>query len=267
MQAYCLDIIKKHDPDRFLLSLFVPYEHRPALWALFVFNYEIAKTREVVSETQIGLIRLQWWREAIAEIYDGKTPREHQVVEALAEIIKTYDLPREEFDNLIYAREFDLEGVAPANMEGFINYCDFTNTPLNRLVLRIIGESEDESILKAVSVHYAAIGLVRAVSYMRMQGRVMLPADILAQNNLSEKKMLDFREEEKISQVVKEVLSGINQFRYGQNMPKTRFLKAMRKMAALYANQIESVQGNVYDSRLGIAPRFMALRLWGASHF
>lgn len=265
--TYSGNIVRQQDSDRFLLSLMAPARCRAALWALFAFNYEIAKTREVVTETQIGLIRLQWWREAISEIYEGQTLREHEIVKALARAIHDYNLPRPLFENLIYAREFDLEGVAPANMDGFIHYCDFTTTPLNALALQIIGESEDESVLKAISVHYAAVGLVRAVSYMRTQGRVMLPADILAKNNLSEKKMLDFKEKENLSKVIKQVLDGINQFRYAQTLPKTRFAKAAAQMAALYANQIESVQHDIYDPRITIPPSLMALRIWVRSRF
>ena len=79
--TYCGNLVRQQDPDRFLLSLFVPAKVRPALWALYAFNYEIAKTREVVSETATGLIRLTWWREAIDEIYQGRPVRQHQVVQ------------------------------------------------------------------------------------------------------------------------------------------------------------------------------------------
>ena len=52
--SYCGETVRKHDPDRFLLSMFAPPESREALWALYAFNHEIAKTREVVTETQVA---------------------------------------------------------------------------------------------------------------------------------------------------------------------------------------------------------------------
>ena len=124
--TYCGNIVRQQDSDRYLLSLFAPAKHRHALWALFAFNCEIAKTREVVSETTIGLIRLQWWRDAIAEIYEGKPVRQHEVVQPLAQAIKNYHLPRDLFDTLIYAREFDLEDVIPSNIAGLRTYCEKT---------------------------------------------------------------------------------------------------------------------------------------------
>lgn len=260
--TYSGNIVRQQDSDRFLLSLLMPARYRPALWALFAFNYEIAKTREVVTETQIGLIRLQWWRDAIAEIYDGEKVREHKVVGELAQAIRNYDLPRENFDNLIYAREFDLEGQAPANLEGMINYCDFTTTPLYDLACRITDESSDESILKAVSVRYALTGLLRAVPYMRTQRRVMLPQDLLAKNNTSVQKIIDFNEKEKIAKVVSEILEHTNQLRNDQSVKKSGFLRAADSLANLYLRQIESVQGDVFNPRIVPPPRFMALRLW-----
>ena len=51
--SYCGEMVRKHDPDRFLLSLFMKPDRREALWALYAFNHEIARTREVVTETKI----------------------------------------------------------------------------------------------------------------------------------------------------------------------------------------------------------------------
>ena len=271
MTSDCSDIIRKHDPDRFLLSLFVPRAARASLWALFAFNYEIAKTREVVSDTTIGLIRLQWWRDAIAEIYaedsKSKAVRRHEVVQPLAEAIKTYDLPREDFEGLIYAREFDLEGVAPSNLEGLINYCDYTTVPLMRLALKIIGEEEEEAVLRRVSVHYALVGTLRAVPYMREQRRLMLPQNIMSKNNVSEQEFFDFNRFEKLPDVVIEALGGVKELRNASSVPKTRFLKAMLAMTILYEQQVRGASYDVFDPSLRLQPKFFALRLWVKSFF
>ena len=71
------------DPDRYLCALFADAPRRGALFALILFNAEIARVREVVSEPMLGQIRLQWWREAIDEIYRGQG-RRHEVADPLA---------------------------------------------------------------------------------------------------------------------------------------------------------------------------------------
>ena len=58
-------LVRRHDPDRFLTALFAPPDKRDDLLALYAFNHELARAREVVSEPPLALIRLQWWREVV----------------------------------------------------------------------------------------------------------------------------------------------------------------------------------------------------------
>jgi phytoene synthase len=257
MTSYCFDYVKKTDADRFILALMAPQQHRDALMTLFAFNQEIAKTREVVSETTIGLIRLQWWRDAIGEIYDGKEPRHHAVISPLAQMIHDYDLPREPFDSLIYAREFDLEGVAPANQDGLVNYCDFTNAPLNILTLKVLHEEENEDVIRQNSINHALVGLTRALPNMLSQRRVIIPQDVMAAYRLDEVKLLDTNQKEKLPKIVEELL-GLCDFTH---RPTSKFLKRVHKMNRLYVNQIKSVNYDVFDPRLSVPPKFLALRL------
>ena len=70
-------------PFLFALSLFVSLllyaesTPREALLALYGFNYEVARVREVVSEPMLGHIRLQWWRDVISAAFSGEPPRRH----------------------------------------------------------------------------------------------------------------------------------------------------------------------------------------------
>src|SRR5579862_1420843 len=93
--------LQRNDRDRFQTALFAPGERRDALFALYAFNFEVARIREVTREPMIGRIRLQWWRDAIAEIYAGATPRRHDIAEALAGSIRDHRLSRARFDALL----------------------------------------------------------------------------------------------------------------------------------------------------------------------
>ena len=168
----CGELIRRHDPDRFLLSMFAPADTRPALWALFAFNHEIAKTRDVVSETQMGMIRLQWWRERIEQLYKEHSGEDsHEILGPLALAIKKYSLPEADFDTLLYAREFDLEDVLPADIEGVLNYADFTTRPLMNLALRIVGDDPTQEPVQAASINYALAGLLRSVVFCAQNRR------------------------------------------------------------------------------------------------
>ncbi|MGC8470218.1 MAG: squalene/phytoene synthase family protein, partial [Acetobacteraceae bacterium] len=58
--------LRARDPDRFLCALFAPPDRRWALFALYGFNHELARAREVAAEPTLALIRLAWWREVLA---------------------------------------------------------------------------------------------------------------------------------------------------------------------------------------------------------
>jgi phytoene synthase len=60
--------LQAQDPDRYLSTLFASSNLRPALFALYAFDHEIARIRHIVREPMAGLIRLQWWRDALDAI-------------------------------------------------------------------------------------------------------------------------------------------------------------------------------------------------------
>lgn len=260
---YSAELIRQHDPNRFLISLLMPAKHRVALWALFAFNYEIAKTREVVSEQTIGLIRLQWWRDAIAEIYEGRQPRKHEIVSALAEMIRVYNLDRELFDNLIYAREFDLEGVAPANLEGLLNYCHFTSTPLHQLVMSVLGHEVKAATVKNIATTNTLVTLIRSVPYLFNQGRVMLPQEVLSAHQLGASKILDTDCRESLPLVIKDCLQHIT----WEGNPRSKYLKSIQKLSQMYHAQIVRCDYDVFHPKMLTPPACMALRLWINSVF
>lgn len=91
--AACVDLVRRHDPDRYFSVLFAPKEARLYLMALYAFNYEIARVGENVREPMMGEIRLQWWRETIEGARAGN-PRAHDVAQGLAEIFRGSTCPR-----------------------------------------------------------------------------------------------------------------------------------------------------------------------------
>ena len=222
----------------------------------------LLRTREVVSDQTIGLIRLQWWRDAIKEVFEGQEPRKHEVVTPLAEVIKNYDLPKEYFDNLIYAREFDLEGVAPANLEGLYNYCSYTHEPLVRLALMILGETEDEKAIKAVSIRYSLLGTLRAVPYMLVKRHVMIPQDILTENSLNPEIICDFNKKEDLVQIIKILVSKYNEFQNEQLLIKSRFIHSMDALSNLCEKRLEEYDYDVFDTKFHAPVPLKAFAIW-----
>ena len=70
-----LQELKLKDYDKYLAVLFAPKIHQSTLTALFLFAHEISQIPAEVSEPMIGLIKLQWWQDALDEIINGQMPR------------------------------------------------------------------------------------------------------------------------------------------------------------------------------------------------
>jgi len=128
----CAELVRRGDPDRWATArLAGPLADR--LMALYAFNLEVARIPSVVSEPMLGEIRLQWWRDAVGEIFEGEAPRRHEVVGPLAETIREAELPRELFEALLDARSYDIYGPAIGDRALFDAWIDGTAAGLGTL--------------------------------------------------------------------------------------------------------------------------------------
>lgn len=196
--------VRLYDHDRYLTTIFAPSVERHHALALFAFNIEIAKTREVVRETLIGRMRLQWWRDALDILYEGGSIA-HEVARPLGEAIRACRLDRALFDRLIDAREFDLEDCPPADEAALEAYAEATAGPLIELAISLSGpvSREAEEAARAMGRAWALTGLLRAVPFHARQHRLMLPADRLAAAAVSSGRLFDLKPDPGLAEVVR----------------------------------------------------------------
>src|SRR5262249_40035588 len=170
------------------------------------FNLEVAKTREMVREPMMGLMRLQWWRDCIAEIHAGNE-RRHQVVQPLAAAIRRHGLGRTLLDRLIDAREDDLSGTPPAVLPALVDYLDATAGGLGLLAAQVLGGAGDRAAaaVRSVSIAWGMIGLLRAVPFHARHGRIHLPQSALELHGLETRDILEQRRPTALAQVVRTV--------------------------------------------------------------
>lgn len=263
---YCEGLVRTNDPDRFLISLFYPAEVRAQLCALYAFNYEIAKTREVVTDTHIGLIRLQWWRDALAKFYEKNEVLKHGIMTELARVIWRHNLPRELFDHVIYAREFDLEDRQPGSLEGLCNYVDYTHTPLLRLSVMIAGENPDHPAVQPVAMAYALAGILRAIPFHMQQGRCYLPEDLMRRDGINFGTVQIGKGTESLSPVVKSIRRKAEDLlRQAERDKEGRMVRLHRLVALQYLKKIKALKDNPHDPRLAIPPLLRGVKLWLAA--
>lgn len=202
----CAEAVRKHDNDRFLTALFAPAAAREDLFALYAFNHEVAKTREVVTEPTLGQIRLQWWRESIDGAYAG-APRRHEVVEPLAASISRHGLDRAQFDLLIDGREADMDDEAPADMDCLVNYAQVTGAPLTRLACQALGVRDAAAMEAArlVGTAWALTGILRATPFLARGHRSRLPMTLMREQGVTEPALFECKPEPGLPKVVEDV--------------------------------------------------------------
>lgn len=161
---YCRRRTVRFDPDRAAVIMFQPAASRPALYALHAFNLEIAGLGEKVTEPALGAMRLQWWRDALADIPSGRV-RGHQVVRPLAEAVRAHLLPPAPFGRLLDAREADLGESFPDDIAAYARETGGMLARLSALV-RDRGEAGLQSA-EDVGTAWALIGTVRAAAWSR----------------------------------------------------------------------------------------------------
>lgn len=178
MNQTITELVRRHDPDRFLTALFAPADKRDTLLTLYAFNHELARAREVVSQPPLALIRLHWWREVV----EG-APRRHEVAEPLRAAIDRGELHADDLLSVIEAREIEAE-PAIETLDVWRAYLQESAGGLAVAAGRLLGAPEPEA-LRPLGAAYGAAGVLRSVTSLARQQRCLLPADVLAEHGLS----------------------------------------------------------------------------------
>jgi phytoene/squalene synthetase len=172
-------LVERGDPERWRSAMTAPPAARPGLMALYAFNLEIARAPWVASEPGLAGIRLRWWLDAVGEIYDGRPPRRHEVVEPLAAVIRAGDLPRRLFEEAVAARAGDAEAGPHADRGALDLYIDHTAGHLMELAARHLGaEGAALPVVRDFARGAGIAALLRALPELRARGRDPLPAGV-----------------------------------------------------------------------------------------
>jgi phytoene synthase len=174
--SYCALEVKNHEPERYLATLFAPAGAREALFALYAFDHEIAKVRHVVSQPMAGLIRLQWWRDALGAIESSRPPA-HPVAQALQPVLGTAADVRARLEAAIDARERELEERPPPDLEALERELEGSAATIVEAAMLMLGASDPAALAVGHEVGLA-VGLadrLRGLESDRRHGRLLLP--------------------------------------------------------------------------------------------
>ncbi|MTI10715.1 phytoene/squalene synthase family protein [Curvivirga aplysinae] len=251
------NIVHDKDKDRFITTMMLSAEFRENVLCLYAFNYEVAKTSSAVSEPMLGRIRLQWWREAIEECY-ANNPRRHEITRPLADLLTHVELPKDLFDQLIDAREKDLEEEAIQTLSELMEYANATGGNSLKLAVIALGvKAEDVTqVAGQIGTAWALIGLMRALPFHLRAKKQWLPEELVKRHKIDGRRMRDLNESAELNLAVKEVcgivINLLEEARSSDaSIPKkVKPLFHLATLAESYVSQLRKAKYNPYDSSL-----------------
>lgn len=177
---HCASLVRDADRDRYLATLFAPAEHRDALFALYAFNAEVARVRDVAREPLPGEIRLQWWREVLQGERDGEAAA-HPVAAALRDALGRYGLLATPLRELLDARIFDLYDEPMATVDELELYGIRTQSPVFAMAAGILskGKTPPELFTLDVSVAYMIASILGRFGRHASRRQLYVPLEVL----------------------------------------------------------------------------------------
>jgi phytoene synthase len=187
--AFCADLVRSQDFERYAVAIFVPADRRRALLALYAFNAETSGVRNHVSQPLPGEIRLQWWTDMLAGAGHGDVEGNPVAAELLL-AIRQHDLPIEPMSRLIEAHQFDLYNDPMPTMAALEEYLDDTASTLFALGAGILGHRSDEidHLARHAGFAYGIARTIAALPSDSSRRQLFVPLQLLEQHgsNLEE---------------------------------------------------------------------------------
>lgn len=183
---FCAELVRNHDFSRYVSTLFVPTVQRRVLLALYAFNVEIFRVRELVSQPLPGEMRLQWWAEMLAGGGHGSV-NGNPVAAELLRAIQSSRWPVEQLLRLIDEHRFDLYNDPMPTVAALEGYINGTSSVLFSLGAGIGGlqSSEIERLAHHAGLAQGLVNVMIALPLDASRRQLFVPLQLLASHNSS----------------------------------------------------------------------------------
>lgn len=185
-------LVREADFDAYASALFAPAEARPHLLALYAFDVELARIRDLVSEPMPGEIRLQWWRDAVADPQRADAAA-HPIARALQGAVSYGRLPGHALQDLIDARADDLYDDPAPSVAALEARLGASVSATLRLASLIAAGGRDPGGADAAGHGGVALGAARMLSALTARpaaAQSLLPVDRMAAHGVTREAVL-----------------------------------------------------------------------------
>ena len=188
---YCQQKAAASGSSFYYSFLFLPPERRRAIMALYAFCREVDDVVDETEDMQIAQTKLDWWRKETAEIHGGSPT--HPVTQALSQVVKTFNLPRERLLEIIDGMQMDLQQTRYLDFKALELYCYRVASVVGLLAVEIFGYTDPQTLKYAhdLGIAFQLTNIIRDVGEDARRGRIYLPIDELQRFNVTARQVTD----------------------------------------------------------------------------
>ncbi|SSY80795.1 presqualene diphosphate synthase HpnD [Alysiella crassa] len=192
--AYCQEKAQASGSSFLAGFRFLPEEQKNAMTVLYAYCRELDDVVDDCSDINVARQTLIWWRQDLDKVFHQQQP-EHPVNQALCDIVGKFGLPKDELEDIINGMEMDLHHVRYQTFADLQYYCYRVAGVVGRLIVRILGFSENQTLAYADKLGLALqlTNIIRDVGEDARNGRIYLPLDELAKFGVSEELILSYQ--------------------------------------------------------------------------
>lgn len=269
---YCQEKTAASGSSFYYSFKFLPRDKRRAITALYAFCREVDDVVDECSDENVARTTLAWWRVEVAAIYSGKP--QHPVSQALAPIVKQFNLPQEYLLEIIDGMEMDLQHQHYADFKSLQLYCYRVASVVGLLAAEIFGYCDRKTLKYAhdLGIAFQLTNIIRDVGEDARRGRIYLPLDELKQFGVTTGDILEAHESPEFHQLMQFQIERAQHF-YQQALEQLPEVdrKSQRTgliMAAIYRATLEEVAASgchVLKERVSLTPLrklWLALKTW-----
>jgi squalene synthase HpnC len=185
-QAYCRRLARTHYENFSVATWFLPKKLRQDFFNVYAYCRISDDLGDEVGDATAALALLTEWQKELDACYDGN-PR-HPVFVALALTIKTFEIPKHEFSDLLIAFRQDQSVNRFETFNDVLAYCRYSANPVGHLVLYLCGyhDAERQQLSDYTCTALQLANFWQDVTIDYRKGRIYLPLEDLRRYSVTE---------------------------------------------------------------------------------
>jgi len=273
-EQYCQDKAAKSGSSFYYSFLFLPPERRRAITALYAFCREVDDVVDECTEVDLARTKLAWWRKEIAGSFAGSA--QHPVAQALIPVVRDFNLPQKQFQEIIDGMEMDLRYNRYPDFATLQSYCHCVAGVVGLMAAEIFGYGNAGTLDYAenLGTAFQLTNIIRDVGEDARRGRVYLPLDELAQFGLSASDVIHLNDGPALHRLIEFQIDRAQEYyRRAYALLPEQDRKSQRPglvMAAIYQKTLQEIRiggCNVVNQRTSLTPLrklWIAWRTWAS---